>query len=211
MFKVSSFLFFPFGLTIYLIETCILLIQWMLYLGVREQVWIWKKFYLSDLFLRMCWAWSRAAKRAVHHNDSEYERCFVEQTKDRWKEWFWNLETDGGNEENSKTGHFWTNDRPARGYEISGKTAFLLATDVLSTPQVPVFDHQDIRCRWREPWGRLPLSPQTIPWKSVFRKEIHGIWLFSIDLLLFEKSRAQDFLDEDGFWSCDSQSGREME
>ena len=189
---MSSFLFFPFGLTIYLVEICILLVQWMPYLGVREQVWI-KKNFIYQIYFKECAELgaellSRLCTGGVHRDDPEYERCFVEQANDRWKEWFWNLDTGGGNEENSNTGHFWTNDRPARGYEISGETDFLLATDVLSTPQVPVFDHQDFRCRRREPWGRLPLSPQIIPWKLVFKKEIRGIWLFSIDFYTFSNT-----------------------
>lgn len=42
-------------------------------------------------------------------------------------------------------------DKPAGGQQISGKTAFLLATDDLSTPQAYGFDHQDLRRRCGEP------------------------------------------------------------
>lgn len=60
-------------------------------------------------------------------------------------------------------------DKPAGGWQISGKTAFLLATDDLSTPQAYGFDHQDLRHRCGEPCGRLTLSPQIIPWKLVLK------------------------------------------
>ena len=36
-------------------------------------------------------------------------------------------------------------------------------------------DYKISKLLCREPWGRLPLSPQIIPWKLVFKKEIRGI------------------------------------
>lgn len=94
---------------------------------------------------------------------------FFGQRKNRWKEWFLNLEIDSRNEEISKVdiSEQWQASRKISNFWKY--FAFLLATDDLGIQQAHGFDHQDPRCRGGEPCGRLTLSSQGITWKFVLR------------------------------------------
>jgi len=65
---------------------------------------------------------------------------------------------------------------------------------------------------WRATREADSESALEIPWKLVLKIKPMS-FNFSLDLMLFENSRVQDFLDKllDRCWSCDGQPGGEME